>query len=223
MISVRRFSLQGSIWRRHAPMMEQVVRWINENELQAGVPVRATHDGYRSAVIAETAFRRAAVGAPLGEDDVGAEQAAARMVSLLPRGQFGVLPLSESERLEVSLIQQNLLNFARTMTQATYFYPVPGCGVVDSAHGDIADSNHLVEVKTVVRPFRGTDLRQVLIYGAMRYASGLEVEEISLFNPRRARVFSCSFDDISFAVSGRAGVELVHDLIDAMVGFQVSA
>ncbi|MFI6068125.1 hypothetical protein ACIA47_23050 [Micromonospora sp. NPDC051227] len=203
--------------------MEQVVRWINENELQLGVPVHVTHDGYRSAVIAETAFRRAAVGAPLGEDDVEAERAAASLVSLLPRGQFGDLPLSQSERLEVSLIQQNLLTLAQTMTDPTFFYRVPGCGVVNSAYGDMADSNHLVEVKTVVRPFRGTDLRQILIYSAMRYASGLEVEEISLFNPRRARLFSCSFDDIAFAVSGRAGVELVHDLIDAMVGFQVSA
>ncbi|MEU8179646.1 hypothetical protein AB0B86_02585 [Micromonospora sp. NPDC049047] len=203
--------------------MEQVVRWINENELQLGEAVDVAHDGYRSAVIAETAFRRAAVGAPLGEDDLEAERSAAGLISLLPRGQFGELPLTESERLEVSLLQQNLVTLAHTMAEPVYFYPVPGCGVVDSAYGDMLDLSHLVEVKTVVRPFRGTDLRQVLIYCAMRYASGLEVDDISLFNPRRARLFSCSFDDIAFAVSGRAGVELVHDLIDAMVGFQVSA
>ncbi|MFJ6196201.1 hypothetical protein [Micromonospora sp. NPDC092111] len=223
MISVRRFSLQGSIWRQHAPMMEQVVRWINENESTFGRRVRVTHDGRRSAVIAETAFRRAAVNAPLFEQDEAAERAAGDLISLLPRGQFGDLPLTASERLEVVLIQQNLLRLANTLEVPAYFYPVPGCGVVNSAFGDMADGSHLIEIKTVARPFRGTDLRQMLIYCAMKYASNQSVDEISLYNPRRARLFTSSLDEISFAVSGRTGVELVNDLVDAMVGFQVSA
>ncbi|MFG1949944.1 hypothetical protein [Micromonospora sp. NPDC048830] len=204
-------------------MMEQVVRWINENESPFGRPVRLNHDGRRSAVIAETAFRRAAVDAPLFEHDEAAERAASDLISLLPRGQFGDVPLAESERLEVVLIQQNLLRLAGTLHGPVYFYPVPGCGVVSSAFGDMADGDHLIEVKTVARPFRGTDLRQVLIYCAMKYASSQTVDEISLYNPRRARLFRSSLDEIAFAVSGRAGVELVNDLVDAMVGFQVSA
>jgi hypothetical protein len=223
MISARRFSLQGSVWRQHAPMIEQVVRWINSREVQFGRPIRVSGNANRNGLIAETGFRRAAVNAPLFDKDDGAEREARSLLALLPRGQFGDIPLSESERLEATLIQQNTAHYVATLENPRYFHPVLGCGVVDSALGDIIHSGGLVEIKSVVRPFRGTDLRQILVYATMKYASGSMVEGVSLYNPRRARLFSSSLDEMAYGVCGRSAVELMQDLVDSMVGFQVSA
>lgn len=223
MISVRRFSLQGSAWRQLTPMMEQVVHWINDQELPLGEPVPLHTVGMRSALIAETAFRRAAVGAPLFPENDDAERAAAAMISLLPRGQFGEATLTEHEQFEASLIQQNLMRFSNTLGDAEYFPFIPGCGVVNNSTGDIISFSHLVEVKTVSRPFRSTDLRQLLTYCAMMRASNIPIETVSLYNPRRAYRFTDDLDDLSFGVCGRSSVELLQDIIGTMVGFQVSA
>lgn len=226
MISARRFSLQGSVWRQHAPMMEQVVRWINSHETAFGRAVKVGHDTNRNGIVAETAFRRAVVNASLFEhDEQGeqAEQAARDLLLQLPRGQFGDAVLTASERFEVSLVQQNIMNYSASLVDVQYFHPIPGCGVVDAAHGDILHADGIAEVKAVDRAFRGADLRQVLLYSTMMYAAGSTVMDVSLYNPRRGRLFSAPLDEVAFGVSGRSAVELMQDLIEAMVGFQVSA
>ncbi|MEV4343551.1 hypothetical protein AB0J83_03600 [Actinoplanes sp. NPDC049596] len=204
-------------------MMEQVVHWINDEELPLGRPVPLSTVGMRSALIAETAFRRAAVDAPLFPENDDAEQAAAAMISQLPRGQFGDATLTESEKSETRLIQQNLTRFSSTLGDAEYFPSIPGCGVVNNSIGDILSFSHLVEVKTVSRPFRSTDLRQLLTYCAMLRASDIPIETISLYNPRRAYRFTDDLEDLSFGLCGRSAVELMQDIINTMVGFQVSA
>jgi hypothetical protein len=223
MISARRFTLQGSAWNQLTPMMEQVVRWINENEFPSGRPVRLLTSGTRSALVAETAFRRAAVNAPLTSVNDEAERAAAAMISLLPRGQFGDRELTTKERLEASLIQHNLMRFATTLSDPEFFPRIPGCGVVNNSLGDIYASGHLIEVKTVSRAFRSTDLRQLLTYSAMLHASGITVDTLTLYNPRRGYQFTENIDNVSFSVCGHPSVELIHGLINTMVGFQVSA
>ncbi|WIM97635.1 hypothetical protein ACTOB_001176 [Actinoplanes oblitus] len=204
-------------------MMEQVVRWINDQEVPFGRAVPLSTMGTRSALIAETAFRRAAVGASLFPADDDAERASAAMISLLPRGQFGDAVLSPGEQLEVGLIQRNLMRYAEVLGNPEYFPKIPGCGVVNNSIGDIYSFAHLVEVKTVSRPFRSTDLRQLLTYSAMMRASGIAVEKLSLYNPRRAYRFTADLDEISLSLCGRSSVELMEDLIDTMIGFQVSA
>lgn len=224
MISARRFSLQGSVWRQRTPMMEQLVRWINTRSLPFGRPVNVGNKPNRSALISETAFRRAAVGAPLfRHDDDESEDAARELLLLLPRGLYGEAVLTDAERLEVDLVQQNILHYVSTLAQVEYFYSVPGCGVVNAAIADIVDAGGITEIKAVGRAFRGTDLRQLITYAAMLYASGSSVERLSLYNPRKAILFSGGLDEISLSVCGRSSVELMQDLVDDMIGFQVSA
>ncbi|MFI9840403.1 hypothetical protein ACIHFD_25440 [Nonomuraea sp. NPDC051941] len=223
MISVRRFSLQGSIWRQRTPMMEQLVRWINSRVAPFGRPINVSHEPNRSALVSETAFRRAAVGAPLFRHDDGSENAARDLLLLLPRGLYGEAVLTEAEQLEVDLVQQNIMHYASTLTKAIYFHPVPGCGVVSAATADIVDANGITEIKAVGRAFRGNDLRQLLTYAAMLYASGASTQRLNLYNPRRAILFSSGLDEISLSVCGRSSVELMQDLVDDMIGFQVSA
>src|SRR5207248_4346805 len=123
-----------------------------------GRAVRVSHAANRNGLVAETAFRRAAIRAPLFERDDAAEAESRRLLALLPRGQFGDSPLTESERLETSLIQQNIMHYASMLQEPQYFHSIPGCGVVDAAVGDIihGGGSGLAEIKAVVRPFRGT-------------------------------------------------------------------
>jgi hypothetical protein len=81
----------------------------------------------------------------------------------------------------------------------------------------------LIEIKTVTRPFRALDIRQAVTYSAMLYASNYAVERITLLNPRRARFVSMSLDEIAAATRGDSRVALMQDLVECMVGLQVSA
>ncbi|MFF0769881.1 hypothetical protein ACFYUK_13400 [Nonomuraea wenchangensis] len=163
------------------------------------------------------------MGAPLFRHDDGSENAARDLLLLLPRGIYGEAVLTRSEQLEVDLVQQNILHYVSTLAGAAYFYPIPGCGVVNAATADIVDAKGMTEIKAVGRAFRGNDLRQLLTYAAMLYASGVPAENLSLYNPRRAVLFSSGLDEISFSVCGRSSVELMQDLVDDMIGFQISA
>ncbi|MEU4328981.1 hypothetical protein [Nonomuraea dietziae] len=203
--------------------MEQLVRWINSRVTPFGRTIHVSQEPTRSALISETAFRRAAVGAPLFRHDDASESAARDLLLLLPRGIHGEAALTNLEQLEVDLVQQNIMQYASTFTNARYFHPAPGCGVVNAAIADIVDSKQIAEVKAVGRMFRAIDLRQLLTYAAIFYASGILVEDLSLYNPRKAIVFTGKIEDISLSVCGRPAFELMQNLVDDMVGFQVSA
>jgi len=100
---------------------------------------------------------------------------------------------------------------------------IPGCGVVDAATADVLAADELVEIKTVTRPFQANDLRQALTYAAMLYASGGRVGYIALLNPRWARVVRLSIGEIAAATRGDSDVELMQELVEWMVGLQISA
>jgi hypothetical protein len=204
--------------------MEPVISVANIHQTPLGTAVMNRSIPQRNALIAETAFllaRSAFAGDSYSREEV--EEKARDFLLKLPRGADSRPELTSAEWHEVGRLAQVTQKYTSLLVEPELSPVIPGCGVVDSAIGDVLAGPELVEVKTVARPFRVPDLRQALTYSAMLYSAGRSVEHITLLNPRRARVVKMSIGRIAAGVRGGSAVELLQDLVEAMMDLQVSA
>jgi hypothetical protein len=204
--------------------MEPVIRVLNSRQESLGTPVGSLGDSQRNALIAETAFLVAGsefAGRLYRQTELEAK--AREFLLALPRGVAAEPALTSEEWLEVGLLAQVSQRYTSGLSAPVFSPRIPGCGVVDAAIADILAEQEIIEVKTVTRPFRSYDLRQALTYSAMLYAADKPVEKITLLNPRRARSVSISIAEVAAGTRGDSSTELMQDLVEWMVGLQVSA
>lgn len=97
---------------------------------------------------------------------------------------------------------------------------VQGVGFIDSCEADLGIDDTLVEVKTTTRRVSGRDLRQVLVYLALRSAQGdHHWSAFGVFNPRRGILSSMSVQAFVAHVSGG---KTVHDVYNEILSFSAS-
>lgn len=225
MISAKQFAAQNSVWQRASPTLEQVVRWANTHQASLGTAVAAMSTPDRHALLSELAFHAAAQGyqrwvsGPYGVH----VQSVRGFIKQLPGGGPASADVTVYEWLEVQGLASVIVRFTDGLESKVFSPKIPGCGVVEAATADVMAPHHLVEIKSVTRAFRSSDLRQALTYVAMLYASGIEVTEVTLLNPRRARHVTLSLDFIAAGSGGLAAPEMLQELVEAMTGLQVSA
>jgi hypothetical protein len=200
------------------------VRWVNSHQASLGSAVTSLGDNQRNALIAEAAFLLASSDFEyVSGNPSWVESQARRFLRKLPRGQAAEDELSSDEWVEIGKLANVTKYYTSTLVDPVFSADVPGCGVVDSAICDVLAVGEIVEIKTVTRPFRSADLRQVLTYAAMLYAARRPVSRITLLNPRRAVNVTMSISEIATAARGGSAVELLQDLVEWMTGLQVSA
>lgn len=130
--------------------------------------------------------------------------------------------LSENSIDEVCLreamqLTLRLLNFfpygATTLIRPKF----QGCGIINACEGDVISRDLLIEVKAGDRGFRVSDLRQLLIYSALAYASNeRRFTRIGLFNPRTGMAWSKSLDEVCMSISGLRANDVLPKLVDHM-------
>lgn len=206
-------------------MLEGAVRLANLGPVRLAPPMEVNPSPQRAAVVAEAAFgtlREWGRGRSVQVLQQTDEDRARVRVATILRAPVDLIPvLTLLERAEAAELGRRLLSFVRSLPGAALpgavvVDPVfAGCGLVAEAMGDALVAGRLVEVKSVGRTFRATDIRQSLTYAALRYASGDQpVAAFSLVNPRQGTAISWEADELSVAV---AGVPIV-DLLEAVVG-----
>lgn len=223
MMSTRSFSRNSSLWNDLTPTMEPVVRWLNTNGKRYANPVPAIGgEPSNNALIAETGFRLAVIGS---DDKLSAALGQAnRFLSHLEGYPEGGVELDGDEMEEATGLGKSIRSFIAGLPDQPVFDPeVPGCGSVEGSHADILAGTTLIEVKSVTRPFRGQDIRQVLTYAALYYVSGLYIERIVFLNPRRGRVSEASIEFLCQGSSGQSRSVLMGEIVDTMMGLNVSA
>ena len=96
---------------------------------------------------------------------------------------------------------------------------IPGAGSLSRCEADLAVGRTLVEIKTVSRGFRSLDLRQLLVYLALDWATG-DPRWISgcLVNPRRAVWADFDVDWLVRRLAGRPAADVLPDLVDSFAG-----
>lgn len=91
----------------------------------------------------------------------------------------------------------------------------PGCGWLDSVQGDALGARTLYEIKCGQARVRGKDLKQILCYLALNYASKTyPIDQIGLINPRTGVVLGCTVESLCREVSGRTAPGLLADIVE---------
>jgi len=228
MMTVRQFIHQSSAWNSITPTLERVVRWCNREAILSGAPIRSgsrVADPFTSSLISEAGFRIASLGAiRLPIQFPSLEHEIRRYVQELPNiEQESIRVLTISDWAEAFAIARSIRQFASSFQSVEFSPYVPGCGIVVHAEADILADGGLIEVKTVNRNFRSSDLRQLLAYAAMLYATGRPVNNLAVLNPRLGLTAALPVSQLARAAGAGTGVELMQDLIALMIGFQTSA
>jgi len=99
----------------------------------------------------------------------------------------------------------------------------PGSGIINSCEGDLFFGETLFEIKAGQRTFRTVDIKQLLTYAALNYASGLrKLNRVGLFNPRMGISFCATLDEVSLETSGCMAGELLPEIVRVISSGDVS-
>jgi hypothetical protein len=208
-------NLHNSFWTAHAPSLERFVRRLNLELTQRwSPPINKPPEKIRAALVSETAFSRFCnlVSSPNLEkiDEISLVEAKKKLIPLMGEDQDLIAPLSLSEKDQIKEIEKNLITFFRQRGEQVIIRPlINGCGYVDASEADVISGVSLFEIKAVDRPFKGTDIKQLMTYCALNHASKqFYIEDIAIFNPRQGIWFQLNLDNIAREISGQSAQEL---------------
>lgn len=225
LISTRVFARNASLWAPLTPTLEEVSRWLNQNRAKYAtrVPASGPNPGNNS-LIAETAFYLASLSGVGQFDSISRiEETIRAYLRSLPESRQIPDELDEDETDEALKLAASIRSFRGKILKNPIFYaPVPGCGIVDPGTVDILDGSHLVEVKSVSRNIRPGDLRQILAYTALYYATGIHIDRVTILNPRLGFFGAVSTAFLCEGASGSQPSELLYEVVQAMAGFAMS-
>ena len=229
-----------SVWQTHLPMltpafMSSFNRQFVKPIVCAGKPIPPVPSSSASDspdLVAELGIQiaKSAVEGHVPVDDVAGDQASlraawVRSLNLLNRYEGAkpdpdAVPLNPDDSRQALRLARTLSAFLDQFDDHTEFGPsIPGAGAVSRCEADLAVGHELVEVKTVSRPFRSPDLRQLLVYLALDWAGGEpRWTRGCLVNPRLAVWADFDVDWLVRRLAGRAAVDVLADLIDAFAG-----
>lgn len=123
--------------------------------------------------------------------------------------------ISETCVREATQIVLRLLSFFPTGVNLRIRPKFTGCGMITACEGDVVSGDCLYEVKAGDRPFRISDLRQLLIYSTLAHASNnLTFSRIGLFNPRTGMAWMRTLDEVCRAVSGQLANDVFPRIIE---------
>jgi hypothetical protein len=223
MMSERKFSNSyTSFWTQLLPTVEAFVRQMNLANERFCAPVGSvTKDRDKRSVVNELGFRlfRAkAMGMEITYElkEISERETRSYIERLIP-GAVKIPPLSVKETAESERIAAALATcFGAEALPRLDFWPVfQGCGRLESCRGDIINGAILVEVKAGDRNFRVVDVRQVITYLALNFASKqYSLSKVAFINPRICKSYECGIDNLVEHSSGRKAVEVFEDIIE---------
>ncbi|MEH6672697.1 hypothetical protein [Halopseudomonas sp.] len=130
----------------------------------------------------------------------------------------GSIALNKEEIEEALIIAEQYDYFIEKQnSQNLEFSPqVAGAGFLGLCKADLSIDDTLYEVKTVSRNIAGKDIKQILIYLALQYSTGLRRWNYAgFYNPRRAQCYKFSIDHLIYRTSGgKSTSEFFSDVID---------
>lgn len=108
---------------------------------------------------------------------------------------------------------QHFFGYLRLRHPEIEFRPkLKGAGVLGSCTADLSVGDTLYEVKAISGNISGRDIKQLIIYLALRYASDEPQWEFAgFFNPRRALHYRFSVEHLIFRTSGGKSKSEVFD------------
>lgn len=219
----------NAFWNSSTPTCEHFVRRLNMEGVERFEPPIPKGGGSKHALIAEFAFslfvesmRKSKPPEKLLADAEVLESAwretEKRLAPYVIHGVVVTRDISEEEWEEVVAISRATANFFGGSAAGCILRPMfSGCGYIDESEGDIIFDKCIFEVKTVDRPYRSVDLRQVITYAALNFSSHqYDVESVGLFNPRAGTFFKTELDRMCWEISGQPAQELLSMIVETI-------
>lgn len=209
-------------------MAEEYVRTINSTATRFAKEVRSYTLPQKRGLINELAFLIAAESylesiSPYVLDIETIEESAAialkHVASLRAYNRKIVTILDEDDIQEGRVLAGRLLYFLRRAFQGPLeFQPTfAGCGIVETCQGDVLVGKTLIEVKAGARNYRSIDLRQLLTYCALNFASKTrDISSICLVNPRRGLYIVKTIDEVCASMAGRSESVVLATIVDQL-------
>ena len=232
MIDARTFAHgNNSFWDLFAPGCEHFVRKINLGlsvRFWDEIPRRSEAD--RSAFVSETAFYilRESKRHHRRLDDPSVlrkalKYAASSLSAYSTRGLNLETKISSIEQDEILRIASSLARFFSPHSDILFSPLFDGCGFIEKSQGDIVAECTLFEVKSVTRPFRSTEIRQLVTYSALNHAAqNFNINSVGVVNPRKGLSFQFTVDELALEISGASASTLFGEMISAISSSGIS-
>ncbi|MDG4890329.1 hypothetical protein [Mesorhizobium sp. WSM4887] len=233
MISERLFASQFSgFWRSALPNLEAVTRSANLAYDRVSGLTRPTTSPSRRDLISEAGYFLffESVRHPTEPAEVLRSRAVASALEFLNANILEFKTerdeLSAPEADEVDRLARWLRHYFGGRGVSLERVSVPsyrGHGIIQSCKGDFECSDTLVEMKYVDRQFRSHDLRQVIVYSALRYYEGKQnYKTITIVNPLLGIEFTTNIDELIYSASGSDVPEFFQKLSYTISNGEVS-
>lgn len=204
------------VWKQHFPLLRSnFMRVFNEGQVETintnAIPIG---NNIRFDLVSEAAFN---VSKTLYEQNISWDSfslqsnALMKSIELTAKSIWGPefkeeeLLLTIEELDETKKISANILEFiSLEASDNVQFKPyLKGYGILPDMIADISIGNTLYEVKTVNRNYKSSDLKQVLIYLALKQVtSDSNWEFAGLYNPRKGTFCKFNIKSLVFNLSG---------------------
>jgi len=214
----------ASVWHSVAPLSDGF--WQVENRLTArfAPPLASKAPASLRGLVNETAFSafcelqpaassidRATIQAAV---DAALPNALAYVNRFVTARSLTVADFDDSCRREAGHLVLRLLHFFLGRPRIQVRPAFSGCGLISACEGDLVVDGCLYEIKAGERGFRVTDLRQLLVYSALAYASrSLGFHKVGLLNPRTGVEWTRTLDDLCTALGGARANDLLPTLV----------
>ncbi|HET7675964.1 MAG TPA: hypothetical protein VFL54_10615, partial [Gammaproteobacteria bacterium] len=135
------------------------------------------------------------------------------------RTENQVILLNDDEILEsFALAAQYRALFDFVGAAKVEFNPIiRGAGFLGVCSADLSIDDTLYEVKTVSRKITGRDIRQLMVYLALQYSTGIRRWiSAGFFNPRKSLHYKFSIEHLIYRTSGGRAVP---DVFGAIIDF----
>lgn len=226
MITEKHFaSSQAAFWHELLPLSEVYIRDCNAQAPRFSGELLSPLPASQRGLVNEVGFQ---IFACASASDCSAKELSSadvehcvaeahRHVAGLRR--FNRIPLREiaaAGTAEAMLIAERLSAFfGMAAAEKPVVLPAfPGCGLLDGCRGDVLAGTTLFEVKAGARSFRSIDIRQLLCYCALNFASKVhDIADVCFVNPRSGRYFSESLDAMCRGLSGRPATSVLSDIV----------
>lgn len=227
MITEKTFCLGFSaFWHELLPRLESYVRARNLQLSRYLPPLRSSLRAGERGLTNEIAFRLYAASIVDGRS-VGSlppdrvESCVAEALAHI-RGlrQFArqpvIAPFSTHLSEAHQLAERTALFFEAVVKSRPIVSPkFLGCGWLDECAGDALASPVLYEIKAGHRGIRSVDIRQILCYCALNFASkSYVIEKVCLMNPRMGVYFEEPLTNLCAEAAGASAVEVLADIIE---------
>jgi hypothetical protein len=226
-ITEKRFaSSHHAFWRELLPMGEHYIREVNQQLARFEEPLASASMPKFHGIVNELAFRlfiRATTEnlpfAQLTDPVISSEisQTVRFIESFRQHGRGPLPPPGQVEIEEALLLVRRLHAFFQKGSDAPLLVQpaFPGCGWLSECQGDVLSSGTLYEIKAGARAFRMLDVKQVLVYCALNFASKRHnIRDVCLLNPREGMYFSETLNRLCELIAGRSAVDVLGEIVE---------